>query len=312
MADRAPVPLSDPSAGAGRDDRLVRLATYASVAAASLLILVKVAAWVATDSVAILSTLIDSVLDTAASLVNLLAVRHALQPADREHRFGHGKAEPLAGLGQAAFIAGSGLFLVIESAGRLATPQPVQHGWIGIAVMVFSIAVTFALVRFQRYVVRRSRSVAISADSLHYTGDLLINGSVILSILLAMYVGWGLADPLFAIAIAAYLVYNAGKIARESMNLLMDREFAEDERARIKEICLRHSDVRSIHDLRTRSSGPQQFIQLHLVMDGHLPLWRAHEIGDQVEGTIRAAFPAAEVIIHHDPAGIVESHARFG
>lgn len=314
MADRAPVPVTDPAAAAagGRDDRLVRLATYASVAAASLLIVVKLAAWVATDSVAILSTLIDSVLDAAASLVNLLAVRHALQPADHEHRFGHGKAEPLAGLGQAAFIAGSGLFLVIESTGRLATPQPVQHGWIGIAVMVFSIAVTFALVRFQRYVIGRSRSVAISADSLHYTGDLLINGSVIVSILLALYVGWQQADPLFAIAIAAYLVYNAWKIARESMNLLMDREFAEGERQRIKQICLDHPEVRSIHDLRTRSSGPQQFIQLHLVLDAELPLWRAHEIGDEVERAIRTDFPAADVIIHHDPTGIVENDVRFG
>lgn len=307
--------MTGPAAGLAappQGERLMRLATYASVAAASLLIVVKLVAWVLTDSVAILSTLIDSVLDAAASLINLLAVRHALQPADREHRFGHGKAEPLAGLGQAAFIAGSGLFLVIEAAGRFADPKPISQGWVGIGVMVFSIVVTFALVRFQKYVVAHTDSVAISADSLHYTGDLLINGSVILSLLLAMFFQVRLADPLFAIGIALFLMWNAWNILQDSFNLLMDREFPEDEREQIKAICRANPRVRDIHDLRTRSSGPQRFIQLHLEMDGMLPLWQAHAIGDQVEHAILEAFPAAEVIIHHDPAGIQEEHQTFG
>lgn len=300
------------SAQRAHGDRLMRLATYASVAAASLLIVVKLGAWVATDSMAILSTLIDSVLDTAASLINLLAVRHALQPADREHRFGHGKAEPLAGLGQAAFIAGSGLFLVIEALGRVAEPKPITQGWAGIAVMVFSIGVTFALVRFQKYVISHTDSVAISADSLHYTGDLLINGSVIVSLLLAMFLEVQIADPLFAIAIAGYLVWNAWSIFQDSLHLLMDREFPEEDRDRIKQICRLNPQVRNVHDLRTRSSGIQRFIQLHLELDGELPLWKAHSIGDQVEKAILEAFPAAEVIIHHDPAGIKEEHPQFG
>lgn len=301
-----------PALGARRDDRLVRMATYASVATAGLLIIVKFAAWLATDSMAVLSTLIDSLLDAAASMVNLFAVHHALQPADREHRFGHGKAEPLAGLGQAAFIAGSGLFLVIQAAGRLAEPIAIQRGDVGIAVMVFSIVVTFALVRFQKYVVSRSSSVAINADSLHYTGDVLINGSVIVSILLAMHLDWPYADPLFAIAIAGFLVYSAWGIAKDSLRLLMDREFPDEDRRKIKQICLSHPDVRDVHDLRTRSSGPQQFIQLHLEMEGGLTLWKAHAIGDEVEMAIQDAFPAAEVIIHHDPHGIQEEHPQFG
>lgn len=313
MADRAPVSLTEDIVGASSDGaRLMRRATYASVAVASTLILVKLVAWVFTDSVALLSTLIDSLLDAGASLINLLAVRHALQPADREHRFGHGKAEPLAGLGQAAFIAGSGIFLVIEAMSRLAEPRPISHGWLGIGVMLFSIALTFALVRYQKHVVARTESVAINADSLHYTGDLLINGSVIVSLLLAMYLGWQVSDPIFAIAIAAYLVWNSVVIARESLNLLMDREFPDEDRKRIAAICRSNADVRNIHDLRTRSSGPQQFIQLHLELDGNLPLWRAHAIGDQVEAEIRNAFPAAEVIIHHDPVGLHENHPRFG
>lgn len=302
------------AAASARSDteRLMRLATYASVAAASLLIVVKLAAWAATDSMAILSTLIDSVLDAAASLINLLAVRHALQPADREHRFGHGKAEPLAGLGQAAFIAGSGLFLVIEALGRVADPRPISQGWVGISVMLFSVAVTFALVRFQKYVISHTNSVAISADSLHYSGDLLINGSVIVSLLLAMFFQIQIADPLFAIGIAVFLVWNAWSIFKDSLHFLMDREFPEEDRARIKEICRSHPRVRDMHDLRTRSSGPQRFIQLHLEMDGSLSLSQAHEIGDEVEHAILQAFPAAEVIIHHDPAGIQEQHQTFG
>lgn len=295
-----------------RAGRLMRWATYASVTTAATLIVVKLVAWAMTGSVALLSTLIDSLLDAAASFLNLLAVRHALQPADREHRFGHGKAEPLAGLGQAAFIAGSGLFLVIEAAGRLYAPVPVVRGEIGIAVMVFAIVVTMGLVAFQRYVVRHTDSVAISADSLHYAGDVMINVSVILSLLLTMLLGWQVADPLFAIGIAIYLVSNAWKIGRQSLNLLMDRELPDQDRQRIKAICASHPAVRAMHDLRTRSSGPDTFIQLHLEMDPTLTLKRAHDIADQVEAEIRAAFPTAEVIIHEDPAGVPEARRTFG
>ncbi len=194
----------------------MRLATYASVAAALALIAAKLAAWALTDSVALLSTLVDSVIDAAASAINLLAVRHALQPADREHRFGHGKAEPLAGLGQSAFIAGSALFIVIEAAKRLSSPEPVSNQTVGIAVMLASIVVAFLLVRFQRRVVRETGSLAIRADSLHYVGDLLTNAAVVVSLLLDSELGWRRADPLFAMAIAATLLWSAWTIARES------------------------------------------------------------------------------------------------
>lgn len=291
--------------------RLMKFATYASVGAALLLIVVKTGAWVVTDSVALLSTLVDSMLDAGASLINLLAVRHALQPADREHRFGHGKAEPLAGLAQSAFVAGSGVLLLVEAVNRLYQPAKVESGGVGIAVMVFSIMVTMLLVRFQKYVVSRTESVAINADSLHYTGDVLINGSVILSLLIAMYLDWPYADPLFALGIAAFLLLNAFGIAREAMGLLMDREFPEEDRTRIKEICAAEPDVLSMHDLRTRSAGPVSFIQLHLELDGSMSLAHAHAISDKVEAKIRAAFPNAEVIIHQDPAGIAEPRQVF-
>jgi ferrous-iron efflux pump FieF len=290
---------------------LMRMATYAAVATAGILIVIKLAAWMATGSMALLSTLIDSLLDVGASLVNLIAVRHALQPADRDHRFGHGKAEPLAGMAQSAFVAGSGLFLIIEAAGRFTDPQPITRPLIGIYVMVASILLTLGLVAFQKYVVSKTKSMAVGADSLHYTGDVLINGSVIVSLLLAQQFDFTFVDPLFAIGIAIYLLWNAYGIARTSMDHLMDREFPQAEREKIKQIARTYPGVQNAHDLRTRSSGAQSFIQLHLEMDGQLPLIEAHAIADAVEMKLRQAFPEAEVIIHQDPAGIAEAHPVF-
>lgn len=290
--------------------KLMRMATYASVSVAGVLVAVKTGAWVMTGSMALLSSLIDSFLDMAASLVSLFAVRHALQPADSQHRFGHGKAEPLASLGQAAFISGSALLLVFEAVNRLFAPEPLERGEVGIWVMVFSIVLTLGLVQFQKYVVRKTNSVAISADSLHYAGDILINLAVIVALLLTMHLNWGFADPLFAIGIAAYLLYNAWDIAKESLGLLMDREFPDEDRVKIRDIALSVPGVKNLHDLRTRSSGAMSFIQLHLEMERELKLWEAHDIADAAEIKIRDAFPTAEVIIHQDPEGIFEHHAE--
>jgi ferrous-iron efflux pump FieF len=291
--------------------RLMKLATTASVIVALSLVVVKAFAWMATDSVALLSSLVDSALDVAASLVNLLAVRHALTPADREHRFGHGKAEALAGLGQSTFIAGSALFLVVESVRRLMAPTPVEQGVIGLAVMAFSIVVTLGLVMFQRRVIARTKSVAISADSLHFASDLMVNAGVIVALVLATWFGLELADPVIALAIAAYILWGAWEVASGSYDILMDRELADDERKRVREIVLEHPDVLAMHDLRTRTSGSMSFIQLHLELDGDMSLRRAHEIADEVEARLRAAFPGAEVLIHQDPAGVDEPRAAF-
>lgn len=291
--------------------RLLKIATFASVSVAVLLVAAKAVGWFMTDAVSVLSALIDSLMDVAASLVNLVAVRRALRPADTQHRFGHGKAEPLAALAQAAFIAGSSLYLVIEVVGRLIGPKPVSHETLGIAIMVFSIAVTLALVAFQSYVVRRTNSVAITADSLHYKGDVLIHAAVILSLVLSTNAGLNIADPLIGIAIAAYLFWNVGHILRASLDSLMDRELEQDERARIIEIALSHPEVCDIHDLRTRQSGPRAFIQFHLELHKDISLLHAHEISDEVEAEVRAAFPGSGVIIHQDPEGIIEHKATF-
>lgn len=291
--------------------KLMRAAAIASVGVASVLILTKLGAWLSTDSVSLLSTLIDSTLDAGASILNLIAVHHALQPADREHRFGHGKAEPLAGLAQAAFICGSAAFLLIQAVERLAHPRDIVNTDIGYAVMVFSIVLTVALVAFQRYVVKKSGSVAIDADSLHYKTDVLINIGVIVSLFLSSALGWKYADPLIAIAIAAYIVKGAWSIGMTSLAILMDRELEDDDRRKIREIVMAHEEVRGLHDLRTRSSGVNVFIQFHLELDGNMKLAEAHRISEDVERELMDAFPSAEVIIHEDPEGVEEARATF-
>lgn len=291
--------------------RLMRLATYASVGAAGALIVVKAAVWLATGSVAILASLIDSLLDAAASSVNVLAVRQALTPADPEHRFGHGKAEPLAGLAQSAFVAGSAVLLMAEAAKRLITPQPIPHTGLAVAVMAGSIAVTAGLVAFQKYVIARTNSTAIRADSLHYTGDILVNGGVIAALVLGRWLEAPILDPLFGACVGGYVLWSAWRIARLSLDMLMDRELPDGDRRRIRDLCLEHPAVRKVHDLRTRVSGPHTFIQLHIEMDGGITLMNAHAISDAVEQRILAMFPGAEVMIHQDPAGIAENRPHF-
>ena len=283
-----------------RAARLLRWATYASVATATVLIAGKLAAALLTQSVSVLASLVDSMMDIAASIINLLAVHYSLQPPDRDHRFGHGKAEPLAGLAQAAFIAGSALFLVLHAIDRLLHPQPLNDGLVGIGVQVFALVLTGVLLAFQRYVIRRTQSTAISADALHYATDLLTNAAIIIAIGLTMW-GWPSMDSIFAIGIACYILYSAGHIGYESIQLLMDHELPPDVHARIKQIVRAHSSVRGVHDLRTRRSGQTYFIQLHLMLDDQLPLVEAHRVGDEVEAAIKAAFPGADALIHQDP-----------
>jgi ferrous-iron efflux pump FieF len=290
---------------------LMRTAAIASVCVASILIVTKFAAWLMTDSISLLSTLIDSILDAAASLVNLLAIHHALQPADREHRFGHGKAEPLASLAQAAFICGSAAFLMVQAGERVAHPRTLANTDIGYYLMVFSIVLTVLLVAFQRYVVRKSGSIAIDADSLHYQTDVLINLGVMLSLFLSSSLGWVYADPLIAILIALYIVKGAWGIGQSALAILMDRELEDEDRQKIRSIVMAHKEVLGLHDLRTRSSGVHVFIQFHLELDGDMRLKQAHDISEEVERELMEAFPNAEVIIHEDPEGVEEARVTF-
>jgi ferrous-iron efflux pump FieF len=282
----------------------MRLATYASISVAAILIIAKTIAWSMSGSVSLLATLIDSTLDALASLLNLFAVRHALSPADKEHRFGHGKAEALAGLGQAAFIAGSAGFLLLEAGRRMAHPIPLESYGTGVAVMLFSIAATLLLLTFQHHVIRKTDSTAIKADALHYRTDLMVNASVIVALWLSVQ-GWAGFDALFAIGIAIYILYSAWEIVRQAFDHLMDRELPDVERDNIKRIAKAHKDVHGMHDLRSRRSGTATFIQLHLELDDDLTLLQAHKISDEVEWSLQASYPGAEIIIHIDPISVV-------
>jgi len=304
MTDSKPKPNAE-AASAIERPTLMKAATYAAVAAAVAMIAMKLGAWFLTGSVAMLGSLVDSSLDAIASIINLIAVRHALVPADKEHRFGHGKAEAIAGLGQGALIIGSALFLLAEAVRRFIDPSPVAYGNVGIGVIIISILITLALVAFQMYVVRKTKSIAINADSLHYKGDILMNLAVIAALVLSTYGGILWADPLFGLLIAGFVGYAAWQIVRQSYDQLMDRELPDDVREQIVDEVFKHNDVLALHDMKTRASGGDYFIQIHLELDPGLNLHRAHDIADEVEGSLANLFPSAEVLIHQDPLGAV-------
>ncbi|MNB87083.1 Ferrous-iron efflux pump FieF [compost metagenome] len=284
--------------------RWVTLASTAAVVTATLLILGKLIAWLMTDSSSLLASLTDSFMDVSASIINLLAIRYALAPADEEHRFGHGKAESLAGLIQSAFISGSALLLMMHGISSMLNQVPVVRLEAGIWVSAGSILLTLLLVSFQSLVIRKTNSVAIKADMLHYRSDLLLNGGVLLALVLAGQ-GWYWADGLFAILIGLFLVWGAVQIGYESVQALLDRQLPEEEQARIMALCCAVEGVHGVHDLRTRQSGPTRFVQLHLELDDQLPLVKAHQIADEAELAVRQSFERMDVIIHMDPISVL-------
>ncbi|MEX1147238.1 MAG: cation diffusion facilitator family transporter [Sphingomonadales bacterium] len=297
-----------PDMTADRRGKLMRRASRASVSVALVLIAIKTGAWIHTGSVAMLGSLIDSFLDGVASGVTLIAVGHALTPADKEHRFGHGKVEAIAGLGQALVVSASALFLFAEAVRHIIEPAPVENSVVGIVIVSISIVLTLGLVRYQLYVARQTGSLAVTADSLHYRSDLFMNLGVVAALLLSGFDGLTLADPLIGIGIAGLLVYSAWRIARQCYDMLMDREMPAEERDKIRTIVLGHTQVRGIHDLRTRTSGVASFIQFHIELDPTLRLTEAHTISDRVEAALAAAYPDADIIIHPDPAGVERPH----
>ena len=280
--------------------RLLRLATRASLTVASILVLAKAIAWWLSGSVSLLAGLTDSALDAVASFLNLLAVHYALRPADDDHRFGHGKAEALAGMAQALFIAVSAVLIGFQAVERLQTPQPLGDTGAGIAVMLLSLALTVALLAFQRKVIRITGSTAVRADSLHYRSDLLLNGSILLALLLAGF-GWPQLDALFGLGIALYILWSALQIARESTSILMDQELPADIGERMQELALAIPGVKGVHDLRTRVSGSHWFVQLHLELPGALPLHDAHALCVKASEALRERYPRADVMVHADP-----------
>jgi ferrous-iron efflux pump FieF len=294
-----------------RQIRLMRLASYASVAMALTLIALKIWAWYATDSIALLSSLADSVLDLVASLITLFAVRVAVEPADREHRFGHGKSEGIAGLAQALIVTGSAVYVGVEAVSRLVAPSPVLQPELGLGVMIVSLLLTLSLVLFQAFVVRQTGSLAISADAVHYKADLLTNAAIVGVIFASSRWQLHFLDPLVGLVVVVLILLTVRVIAVNAIDVLLDRELPEEDRQRITEIASSHEHVKGLHDLRTRSAGAARFIQFHLELDPQISLIEAHEICDAVESDVQSSFPGAEVFIHADPFGLDEPRDPF-
>jgi len=282
----------------------VQLAAKAATITALILVLVKLYAWFATEASAMLASSTDSLLDLFASLMNVVILRFALAPADDEHKFGHGKAESLAGLVQAAFVLGSAILLLIHGIDRFINPVVIVKTNIGIIVTVFAIFATLALVLLQKQVIKRTSSLAISADAMHYQSDLLLNLGVLAALFLSQGI-WLRADGLFTVLVGTYLLWGASNIIWMSIKHLMDHQLTEAEQQQIINIALRNDKALGVHDLRTRQAGQQRFIQFHLELDDNLSLFTAHAIGESIEHEIMEKLAPCEVFIHHDPVSTV-------
>ncbi|HMI40160.1 MAG TPA: cation diffusion facilitator family transporter [Sphingomicrobium sp.] len=283
--------------------KLSTRAAAASVSAALFLLCLKGWAAMATGSMAMLGSLADTGLDLIASLVTLAGVRIAALPADSDHRFGHGKAEALVALVQIVLITFSALAIGFRSGQRLITGAETGSAELGVGVSLAAIAVTFALITYQRHVVARTGSVAIATDRAHYQSDLLLNGSVIAALVLDQYAGLVGADAVFGLLIAAWLLWGAWRASSRSIDQLMDREWPEAQRAEFLAAAADYPELAGLHDLRTRTSGSHNFVQFHVWVPADWTVRHAHDRMDAVEEALQERFPGTEILIHLDPEG---------
>jgi ferrous-iron efflux pump FieF len=291
---------------------LNRQAASASIAAASLLLGIKgYAAW-STGSTAMLGSLADTALDLIASVATLVGVWVAAQPADDKHRFGHGKAEAIAALFQIVLISISALGIASRAIEQFAAGSRVEAASEGIGVSLAAIVVTFALIAWQRHVIRRTGSLAIATDSAHYQSDLLLNLAVIAALVLDQYAGLTGADPLFGLVIAGWLGWSAWSASKQVLDQLMDHEWPAEKKQRFLEVLARHPDITGVHDLRTRTSGNRDFVQFHVWVDANMTVRTAHRVMDELEARLRPEFPDTEILIHPDPEGLVDEEGDAG
>jgi ferrous-iron efflux pump FieF len=284
----------------------MRAALFSVGMACFLLVLKGFAAW-HTGSVAMLGSLADTGLDLLASLVTLYGVKLAAEPADHDHRFGHGKAEALAALFQVALITASGVGIGWRALVAFGSPAPTQDADLGIGVSIMAIAATALLLTYQRRVIRKTGSIAILADNIHYQSDVLLNASVIAALVLDQVIGWRGADPLFGIAIALWLLWGAFQASSNAIDQLMDKEWPEGQRKAFIDVAARQPGLKGIHDFRTRRAGTHDFAQFHMEVAGDLTVGQAHDIVENVEAALRRAYPKVEVLIHLDPEGHVDT-----
>lgn len=290
-----------------QNHRLKQSAAIASVALAVLLTVCKFAAFLKTDSLAVFSSFIDSVTDFFASAVSFVAVYFSTRPASCDHRYGYGKTEALSALLQAIFVGISGIFVIYDGIKRLIHPVDVMQTEIGIAIMLFSIFATAILVGYQTYVAKKTHSLAIKADRAHYTVDFLTNAAVVVSLLLVHFSGFTYFDVIAALFISLYLLYNAYDLMKEAIDLITDKELSFEIRKHIEDIVNQSNGIHGMHDFRSRSLGDVYYFELHLEIDGSLPLFKAHELAVSVERKILESYPDSQILIHQDPFGIHES-----
>lgn len=292
-------------------NKLKRLAATLSVSLAVALCFLKIFGSIYTGSLAILSSLIDSLADVFASSLSFVAIKFSTRPASLEHRYGYGRAESISALAQAAFIAGSGLFVMYDGITRIINPAPLEQTGFGIVVMAISLIATLALISFQKYVTKKTASPAIKADSAHYTVDVLTNLSIIISLLVVKFFGIDWFDILTAFIISAYLIFNAYKLAAEAVAALTDRELNSDIRQKVIDIVNNSEGIKGYHDFRSRDLGGVYCFEIHLELDGKLSLDVTHALTDKVEAAIKKQFPDSQVIIHQDPYGLRENRLDY-
>jgi ferrous-iron efflux pump FieF len=273
-----------------------------AIAVALGLAAVKGGAWLYTGSVAVLASAADSVMDVFASGVNFIAIRAADAPEDAQHRFGHGKAEGMAGLFQSLVIGGSAIYLVHESVARLLAGEPIVKPLVGVGVMVVSIVVTILLVARMRAVAKATDSLALKADSLHYFSDVLANLGVLVGLLVYEVTGVAWIDPIVSLLICGAILWSVAGVFKESFDNLMDRQLPRADRDRIREIVRREvPEIHGFHDMRTRRSGARRFIDIHVEIDRDLSFVEAHRIAEKVTRRVEAGLPNSRVLVHADP-----------
>ncbi len=282
---------------------LTSKAAIASVSMALFLLALKIWASAETGSVALLGSLADTGFDVLASLLTLFSVRYAARPADDDHRFGHGKAEALSALVQVMLVVVTAIIIAWRAIARLGSGETTAHPEYGIGVSLIAILATLALLGYQRHVIKRTGSVAINADHVHYQSDLLLNGSVIIAIVLETFLHLRGADPVFGIGIALWLLWGAWRSVNMALEHLLDREWPLEKRERFLEAALKHPEIHGIHDMRTRTSGMHEFCQFHAWVDPQMTVLDAHRVMDEVEEALMQEFPGVEVLIHPDPEG---------
>jgi cation diffusion facilitator family transporter len=297
-----------PALSADESAVLTRRITLLSVITAAVLVVMKLAVWLASGSVALMASLADSGLDFIASLATFFAVRYAAAPPDAEHRYGHGKAEAFASLFQGGLVFASAALIGREAIVDLITPHPLRaEGW-AIGAMALSTLLTAGLIAAQTRVLNRTGSVAVSGDRAHYASDLGSNIIALLGIAASVWLGRNSLDSVAALLVAAVLLWGAISVFREAASQLLDRELSPESRRRIIELITRDRRIGGVHQLRTRAAGPYVHVQMHIDLDPELSLAEAHTVLVDAEKRVLETFPSADIIIHADPSGKAEPH----